>query len=243
VSARVLVPLAGTAPGPLRIDGAPFHHLRVLRVATGDRLEVFDGRGRAWDAEVLAVERDHALVRLGAVRTAAAGRNIAIVQALPKADKLELVLQKGTELGAHAFHPAVSERSLIRLSDSAARARRERWQRIAEEAARQCGRHDVPVVHPVLPLVDAVCALAPGTRVLVLDEEEQTLRLSAAADAEPASALALVVGPEGGLSRSEIDALRGLGGAAVSLGPLVLRTETAALAALAVLRHRDGLLG
>jgi 16S rRNA (uracil1498-N3)-methyltransferase len=243
MSARVLVPLAGTAPDPLRIDGAAFHHLRVLRVARGDRLEVFDGRGRAWEAEVLALERDHALLRLGAVRTAPAGRSVAIVQALPKADKLELVLQKGTELGAHAFFPATSERSVIRLSDSAARTRRDRWQRIADEAARQCGRHDVPVVHPVLPLVDAVRGLTPGTRVLILDEEEQTLRLSGAADADPGGPVALVVGPEGGLARNEIDALRALGGAAVSLGPLVLRTETAALAALAVLRHRDGLLG
>jgi 16S rRNA (uracil1498-N3)-methyltransferase len=242
VSTRLLVPLAAGAPDPLRIDGASFHHLRVLRVAAGDRIEVFDGRGRAWEAEVLAVERDHAVVRLGEARTAPAGRTIAIVQALPKADRLELVLQKGTELGAAAFHPAVAERSLVRLSPSAAEVRRERWQRIAAEAARQCGRHDVPTVHPLLPLVAAVRALASGTRVLVLDEEEQGLRLTDATG-EPDAALALVVGPEGGLTRAEVDALRALGGRSVSLGPLVLRTETAALAALAVLRHRDGLLG
>jgi 16S rRNA (uracil1498-N3)-methyltransferase len=240
---RILVPLASSTSGPLRIEGAPLHHLRVLRVGVSDRLEVFDGRGHAWDAEVVAVEADHVLVSLGEVRIAPAGRAISIVQALPKADKLELVLMKGTELGAHAFHPVSSERSLIRLSGTAAEARRVRWQRIVAEAARQCGRLDVPVVHPTLPLLEAVAELPPGTAVLVLDEEERAVRLVAAAPVEAGAPLGLVIGPEGGLARSEVDGLRGLGAIAVSLGPLVLRTETAALAAVAVLRHRDGLLG
>jgi len=238
---RLLVPLGGPAPAELRVDGAAFHHLRVLRVAEGEALEVFDGKGRAFDARVLAVEKDHARLRLGPPRTVSPGRPIDIVQALPKGDKLELVLQKGTELGAHAFYPVLSERSVLRLSPARADERRKRWQRIVSEAARQCGRSDVPVVHPVRSLVEAVQALPAGTRVLVLDEEEREVRLAAAAGAE--AALALVIGPEGGLSRAELNSLRSLGAVAVSLGPLVLRTETAALAGLAVLRHADRLLG
>ena len=240
---RLLVPDAGHAAGPVRVVGEAFHHLRVLRVAAGDRLEVFDGKGRAWEAEVLSVEPDAALLHLGAPRTAHRGRHITLVQALPKADKLELVLQKGTELGAHAFFPAASERSVVRLQGASAEARRVRWQRIVEEAARQCGRSDVPTVHPVRGLLDAVRALAPTTRVLLLDEEEKVVRLTEAASLDASAPLALVVGPEGGLSRAEVEALRALGGVCVSLGPLVLRTETAALAALAVLRHAEGLLG
>jgi 16S rRNA (uracil1498-N3)-methyltransferase len=241
VSARILVHLAGPTPAEVRVEGAAFHHLRVLRVEKGERLEAFDGSGRAFDAEVLAVEKDHALLRLGPARTVAPGRPIDIVQALPKGDKLELVLQKGTELGAHAFHPVVSERSVLRLSPARAEERRRRWQRIVSEAARQCGRNDVPVVHPVRPLVDAVRALPIGTRVLVLDEEERRVRLAEAAGRD--APLALVIGPEGGLSRAEVSALNDLGAALVSLGPLVLRTETAALAGIAVLRHADRLLG
>jgi 16S rRNA (uracil1498-N3)-methyltransferase len=237
------VPQAGQATGPVRVEGDAFHHLRVLRLGPGDALEVFDGKGRAWEAEVLEVSRDSATVRLGPLRKASTGRHVSLLQALPKADKLELVLQKGTELGVHAFFPVVSERSVMRLTEAAAETRRVRWQRIADEAARQCGRADVPAVHPVEGLLAAVRALPPTTRVLVLDEEERTLGLAQAAAADARAPLALVVGPEGGLERAEVDALRELGAVSVSLGPLVLRTETAALAALAVLRHREGVLG
>jgi 16S rRNA (uracil1498-N3)-methyltransferase len=243
VGPRLLVPHAGRASGPVRVEGEAFHHLRVLRLGAGDSLEVFDGEGHAFEAEVLSVEADGAVLRLGAARTGHRGRHVTLVQVLPKADKLELVLQKGTELGAHAFFPATSERSVVRLHGPGAEARRVRWQRIVEEAARQCGRSDVPTVHGVRGLLEAVRALAPTTRVLLLDEEERVLRLSEAAAQDAGAPLALVVGPEGGLARTEVEALRALGGTSVSLGPLVLRTETAALAALAVLRHHEGLLG
>jgi 16S rRNA (uracil1498-N3)-methyltransferase len=240
---RLFVPLAAGGASPLRVEGEAFHHLRVLRVGVGDSLEVFDGKGGAWEAEVVELQRDAALLRLGKARTAHRGRSISLVQVLPKAEKLEFVLQKGTELGAHAFWPALSERTVLKLEGAKAEARRARWQRIVEEAARQSGRTDVPTVHAVRGLLEAVRALPPLTRVLVLDEEEKTLGLARAASEDVGAPLALVVGPEGGLARTEVDALRALGGVAVSLGPLVLRTETAALAALAVLRHLDGLLG
>src|SRR5450631_4409597 len=133
---RLLVAHASTTEGPLRVEGDGFHHLRVLRLGPGDSLEVFDGKGRVWEAEVLAVERDFALLRLGKGRTAEASRPVSLVQALPKADKLELVLQKGTELGAHAFYPVVSERSVVRPSAASTESKRVRWQRIVDEAAR-----------------------------------------------------------------------------------------------------------
>jgi 16S rRNA (uracil1498-N3)-methyltransferase len=243
VRPRLLLPHASSTPAPMRVEGTAFHHLKVLRLSPGDALEVFDGKGRAWAAEMASMEKDFALVRLGEARTEHVGRPVSLVQALPKADKLELVLQKGTELGAHAFYPVSTERSVVRLSASSAEARRTRWQRIADEAARQCGRADTPHVHAVQGLLDAVRALPPRTRVLVLDEEEKATGLAGAAAVDEGAPLALVVGPEGGLARAEVEALRTLGAVCVSLGPLVLRTETAALAALAILRHREGLLG
>jgi 16S rRNA (uracil1498-N3)-methyltransferase len=109
-----------------------------------------------------------------------------------------------------------------------------------EEAARQSGRTEIPEVTALRPLDEAVRALGPGFRLLVLDEEERAGRLGNAAGD---GAVALVVGPEGGLARDEVRLLRDLGGVPVSLGPLVLRTETAGIAALAVLRHLEGLLG
>jgi len=238
---RVL--LAEAWEGEHQLEGARFHHLAtVLRVRVGDGLEVFDGKGQVFDATVVTLGAESLTVRLSQPRSAPPTRQVTIVQGLPKADKLELVLQKGTELGATRFAPAMCERSVVKL-DGKEEAKRARWQRIAEEAARQCGRSDVPEVMTPAPLVALVRALPDSPRVLVLDEEERAVPLSQAAQAAGERPLALVIGPEGGLARGEVDALLALGAQPVTLGRLILRTETAALAALAVLRHLEGALG
>lgn len=238
---RVL--LSNAASGDVRVEGARLHYLaRVLRIEAGDSLEVFDGAGRAFDAHVKSMADDAAVLTLGAAKEAPAPRSITLVQGLPKGDKLELVLQKGTELGASGFVPAACERSVVKL-DGKEEKKRERWQRIVEEAARQCGRADVPQVAMPGKLIDAVKALGPDVAILVLDEEERAVPLSAAVASVGEKPLALVIGPEGGLSRNEVAALSSLGAIPVTLGRLILRTETAGLAALAVLRHLDGLLG
>ncbi|MEW5740522.1 MAG: 16S rRNA (uracil(1498)-N(3))-methyltransferase [Myxococcota bacterium] len=241
---RLLVP--GAAEGTLTVDGPRFHYLaRVLRLTAGDALEVFDGTGRAFDARVTAVAEASASLALGPSRAAPLPRALTVVQGLPKGDKLEWVLQKGTELGVSAFVPAACARSVVKLDAKAAASRVERWRRIVEEAARQCGRADVPPVTPPAPLLDAVAGLPDAPAVFVLDEAERAVSLSHAfaplRDAR--RPLALVVGPEGGLERAEVDALLTRGAVPVSLGRLILRTETAALAAVSVLRHLDGELG
>jgi 16S rRNA (uracil1498-N3)-methyltransferase len=242
---RLLVPHA--ASGPVTIDGLRRHHLvTVLRLREGDTLEVFDGRGTRFDGTVTAIGPTEARLTLTNPRAMPAARALTVVQGLPKADKLELVLQKGTELGAAVFAPAACARSVVKLDAPAKEhARRERWQRIVEEAARQCGRADVPRVLPVRPLEAAVAALEDAPAVFILDEEERALPLSVAAREalDARRPIALVIGPEGGLAREEVAALVARGAVPVTLGTLVLRTETAALAALAVLRHLDGDLG
>lgn len=238
---RLLVP--GASEGQVSVDGPRLHYLlNVLRVRAGDSLEVFDGEGSAFDAKVVSLGQLGGSLLLSGKREAPRPRSITIVQGLPKAEKLELVLQKGTELGASAFAPAACARSVVKL-DGKEEAKLARWQRIVEEAARQCGRATVPQVLPPRPLLQAVAALPGEPAVLVLDEEELALPLSTAVAALGARPLALVIGPEGGLTREEVNALRAKGAIGVTLGRLVLRTETAALAALAVLRHLDGELG
>jgi 16S rRNA (uracil1498-N3)-methyltransferase len=233
---RLLIP--GATEGQARLDGPRAHKLvHVLRSRVGDRVEVFDGAGAALDATLLEVGEGHVLLSLGPPRRAPASRAVAIVQALPKGDRLEWMLEKATELGASAFWPVVSERTVVKLAGRED-TKRDRWQRVVEEAARQCGRAEVPEVHRPGPLLDALPRLEG--QVLVLDEEERGVRLSDAAGLGP---LALVVGPEGGLARAEVEALVAAGAVPVSLGPSILRTETAALAALAVLRHLEGTLG
>jgi 16S rRNA (uracil1498-N3)-methyltransferase len=229
----------------VRISGEAAHHvLRVLRLSPGDALEVFDGRGHARAARIRAVEGAEAVVDLLEARDQPARRRVTVVQGLPKADKLDWVLQKCTELGASQLVPAVCQRSVVRLTVEKARERTERWQAIAAEAARQCGRNDVPPVRAPMPLATVPASLEAGTVLLVLDEEERAVRLgSVLRRLPPGAPLALVAGPEGGLTREEVEALVAAGATAVSLGTLVLRTETACLAALAIVRHLDGELG
>jgi len=230
------------APARVRVEGPAFRHLKVARVAPREAVEVFDGRGKAWAATVESVGNDHAVLALGARRSEDAGRRILLLQGLPKGEKLDWVLQKTTELGVAAVWPLALARSVVKLQPEVARKRHVRWQRIAEEASRQSGRADVPEIGPLRTLDAALAALPPGMQLLVLDEEERARRLSDAAvgDGRP---LALIIGPEGGLERAEVEQIRRAGGEAVTIGSRVLRTETVGLVALAVLQHRDGLLG
>jgi 16S rRNA (uracil1498-N3)-methyltransferase len=236
--------LHGAGEGAHTVSGAPFHYVvQVLRAQVGEAFEVFDGAGTVFDAKVTQVEATSATLSLGPGRPRPAGREFIVVQGLPKGDKLELVLQKGTELGATAFLPAACERSIVKLEGKEAK-KLERWQRIVEEAARQSRRADVPRVLESCPLKQALAALPAGTAVFVLDEEERAVPLGQAfASVPPGVPVAIVIGPEGGLTREEVQGLVAQGARGVTLGALVLRTETAALAALSVLRHLDGVLG
>ncbi|MFY0564393.1 16S rRNA (uracil(1498)-N(3))-methyltransferase [Archangium lansingense] len=242
---RLFVPLPEPAPPEVTLSGERRHYLvHVLRLVEGSSLEVFDGAGRAFEARVASLDADAVRLVLGEARHTPPPRPLHILQGLPKGDKLELVLQKGTELGATAFHPVATARSVVKLEPKRAEERTTRWTKIVEEAARQCRRNDMPIVHPPRPLVDAARSLAPGTTLLVLDEEESAVPLSEAfRSCAPGSPVALVVGPEGGLAREEVSALRALGARPVTLGRRILRTETAALAALAVMGFLDGELG
>lgn len=240
---RLLAPLPAPEIDTLRVDGERLHYLtRVLRLTPGAGLQVFDGAGHVRAATLERIEPDHAWLKLGEPITAAQGAPITIVQAMPKGEKLEWILQKGTELGAAGFVLADSRRAVVKLDPRKADDRLKRWRKIVEEAARQCGRADVPSVDGPVPLVDCARGLPTGTRVLILDEEERQTRLATELARDDAP-VALVIGPEGGLDREEVQALVSRGATPVTLGVRVLRTETASVAALAVALHVRGELG
>jgi 16S rRNA (uracil1498-N3)-methyltransferase len=212
----------------------------VLRLEEGAEIEVFDGQGGRYRARLAGPGR----LRIeGRMAQQARPLDVVLVQALAKGEKFDLVVQKATELGAARLLPLAAERAVVRLDPSRGQSRAERWRRIAQESARQCGRADVPLIDEPCGWEGVFSLLRgdPERRGLLLDPEERELRLGAAARGAPK--LLLAVGPEGGFSPEERNRARREGILPVALGPLVLRTETAGLAALAVVLHVHGALG
>lgn len=209
------------------------HHIaRVLRLRPGARIAIFDGR-REVDAELLAVgEVTVTAAKTGAPRAAARPVDLVLLQGVTRGPKMDLVVRMMTEIGASAVHPVVTERSVTDPGP----ARVERWRRIAREAAKQCGRADVPAIYPPAALADALAAAGP-TDLLVVPWERATQPLGAAIRGRAFASAAVLIGPEGGLTVAEVDRARAADGVVVSLGPLILRAETAGLVATAMLLY------
>jgi 16S rRNA (uracil1498-N3)-methyltransferase len=233
---RVHLPPERIEPGRGRLTPEARHYLAdVLRLGPGAPVEVFDGEGGRYPGRL---EDGLDTVALGPREEARAGApEIALLFALAKGEKLDLVVQKATELGAARIVPFAAARSVVRLAAAKAEERAGRWRKIAEEAARQCGRADVPAVSAPVALDAALAGLPAGTASFVFHPGGVPL---SHADAAGAPGLAAVVGPEGGLTEEELAACRRARATAVSLGPRVLRAETAAIVAVALLQERFG---
>ena len=230
----------GREEAVLRGDEAR-HAARVLRLRVGERLLVADGRGRVAEATAVAVGHDEVRAQVTALRTLEPRRPaLTVVVGLVKGAKLDLVVQKLTELGVERVAPALCRRSVVAWDAARRAAARQRLAAVALAAAKQSRRALVPEVTPVADLADQVAA-APPPRLVCWEEGSRPL--SAALPAEPPAALTLVVGPEGGLEAAEVAACQAAGAEPVTLGPLVLRAETAAIAATAAVAFRYGHLG
>ena len=199
----------------------------VLRMKPGDQLALFDGSGPEWLGELVGVGKE-ATVKLIERRDGPAGprRRVTLCQALLKGERMEWVLQKGTELGVEAFQPVLTERVVAQKAEVP-----ERWRRIVTEAAEQCGRTDVPAVRT--PVALAAALAAAGAHVFCWESERTATLWDHLARGAP-QRLTVHVGPEGGFSDAEAQRARERGAAVVSLGPLILRAETAAVAASAL---------
>ncbi|MGK7294679.1 MAG: 16S rRNA (uracil(1498)-N(3))-methyltransferase [Candidatus Wenzhouxiangella sp. M2_3B_020] len=223
----------------LALDERAAHHVvRVLRRRTGDRVVVFDGRGVEAEAEIVAAHRRHGC-QVRVIEAAPVSREsplrVELVQAMAKGEKPDWVVQKATELGVAAIRPVITARGDVRPDDD--RRRLARWREIAVNACEQCGRTVLPEVHPVVELPDLEVdaservMLVPGADIPLGEFELRDCRL------------AIAVGPEGGFDDADLELLARGDFAAVGLGPRVLRTETAGLAALAIVQTRFGDLG
>ncbi|MFB3820107.1 MAG: 16S rRNA (uracil(1498)-N(3))-methyltransferase [Candidatus Methylomirabilales bacterium] len=229
---RFFVPPADIREGWVAFSAAQAHQIRhVLRLRPGEGVIVFDGTGREIEA---ALDGGPGALRARVRRerrAAAAGPRILLAQVLPRGAAMDQIVQQATELGAAALVPLLAERSVRQAVERAPR-----WARIMREAAEQCGRADLPALHAPLPLGQFLAALAPDSPLVVCAPEAGQGLLAAARAVAGASRVTLLVGAEGGLSDAETRQLQGRGALFASLGPHLLRTPTAALAALAVLQ-------
>ncbi|SDS54107.1 16S rRNA m(3)U-1498 methyltransferase [Pseudomonas asplenii] len=228
---------APLSPGEHQLPEAQAHYIgRVLRMAEGDALQVFDGSGNEFLGSLLEVGKKHVRVQL---TETFAGQpdsplHLHLGQGLSRGERMDWAIQKATELGVSEITPIVSERCEVRLKDERADKRLAHWRQIAISACEQCGRSTLPVIHPPL-LLNEWLKQTEAELKLVLHPVAEPLT----SHPKPAS-LAFLIGPEGGLSDAEVEQAARAGYWTARLGPRVLRTETAPVVALAVAQQLWG---
>ncbi|MGB9867341.1 MAG: 16S rRNA (uracil(1498)-N(3))-methyltransferase [Bacillota bacterium] len=227
------------------LDPEQSHHLvRVLRARPGERFTVV-AEGVEYTCALVGLEGGLAVAQVLQEQPARGEPRVrlTLLQGLPKGDKMDTVVQKGTEIGVAEFVPVTTSRSVVRLEPAKARSRVERWQRIAQEAAQQCGRGAVPRVWPLMTWEEAVLWGCRVDLALVPWEEGGEPLKGVLEGAMGAMSVAIFIGPEGGLTGGEVELARKNGARVVSLGPRVLRTETAGLVSATAVLFAFGELG
>ena len=233
----------------IAITGGDAHHLaHVMRAQIDDVITVVDAAGQAAEMAVTALTRDAVHLHMQRVLPAeTADREVILVQALLKGEKMDFVVQKAAELGAVCVCPIVTEHVVVRYDAKKVAAKVARWQKIADEAAKQCGRRTLMRVAPVVSLTellrDSAYIGAADTATIFCYEQEERQSMRTVLRGTEARRVTLIVGAEGGFSPAEAAAVTATGGQSVSLGHRILRAETASLTALAVTQYELGNLG
>jgi 16S rRNA (uracil1498-N3)-methyltransferase len=232
---RFFVPPGAIQEGSVEFSPAQAHQLaRVLRLSEGAQVSILDGTGREWTANLTLSTARRASARLlvEQPQVSLPRPRITLAQVVPRGAAMDLIVAKAAELGAAAIQPVEAAHSVRRGSERAPR-----WRRILVEAAEQCGRRDLPTLGDACTLERLIQSHPPDRPLLACHGGERVPPLPAVcADLRGATALTLLVGGEGGLTSEEVARVKAHGARLVSLGPRLLRAETAALAALAVLQ-------
>lgn len=235
---------------PSRIQGDRFsldpleaHHvLRVLRKKLGDQLTFFDGEGHRFEGQLTVADLPSNRVEGQIFRWLPLEQHsasIVLVQGLPKGPKWDYVIEKAVELGVDAIVPFLGERSPIELDKKAATTKVERWSRVAQSAAKQCNRASVPLISVPQPLMSLDEPLSRGS-IIVCSTDGEVVQMKQALASIGAGRIFVVIGPESGFSSTELTWLKGKKAQFASLGTLTLRTETAGLVAITLIRHLMG---
>ena len=228
-------------PDALVLTGGEAHHARnVLRLEPGNRVALFNGNGREATAEVSGVTSSRIELRkLHETATPPLRCQITLGQAIPKGKNMDLIVQKAVELGAAEIVPIISDRTVVRLGSEESEQKRNKWQAIAVEAAKQCGQNWLPQVKTPRPMAEFFADAARHELRLIgsLQPDAQQLKnILAETDQRPASVL-MMVGPEGDFTPAELNVARANGCRPITLGPIILRVETAAIYCLSVLSY------
>jgi 16S rRNA (uracil1498-N3)-methyltransferase len=239
---RFYIPPFAWNPDRLALDSSEAHHaVDVLRMKAGDRATVFNGEGAEAEVEVVKATRQGVELRkVSLQKTPALSCRITLGQAIPKGKNMELILEKATELGAAEIAPLISERTIVRGTEAEHERKQHKWQRVVIEACKQCGQNWVPKVHAARTPKALFESGAKYDLMLIasLQSDAKALKqhLAEFSGGKPRSVLVLV-GPEGDFTPAEMSLAKTHGCRALTLGPIILRTETAALYCLSVLNH------
>ena len=228
----------------VRITGSDVKHIKnVLRMRTGEELSVSNGVDRKeYRCGIEELGEEEILCRIRFMKEADVElpSKVYLFQGLPKGDKMELIVQKAVELGAYEIIPVAARRAVVKLDEKKAKHKRERWQGIAEAAAKQSRRKIVPEVKPVMGMKEAIAyASEMDVRLIPYEMAEGMERTKEIISAmEPGQTIAVFIGPEGGFEESEIEAAENAGICPITMGKRILRTETAGLAVLAWIMYQ-----
>jgi 16S rRNA (uracil1498-N3)-methyltransferase len=247
---RYFIPKQQFLENTVIISGDDAHHIvRVMRAQVGDAFICCDGEGQEVIAEISELSKDQVEANIveRIERSNEAAVEVWIAQSLPKGDKMETVIQKCTEIGAHRFIPFVSERTVVQLDAKKEGKRLERWRKIAKEAAEQAHRSRIPLIDSVLTWKQLLAQAAEADIAMICYEKEEGRQigdlLSKAAETLAVKKLLLIIGPEGGFTSKEVEAAEQAGANAVGLGRRILRTETAAMVGLTCIYYQTGEMG
>lgn len=236
---RFIIPSPPAAATEVTLDGDLYRHLiTVLRLKPGCQVNLATPAGDSFTGEIRTVSGGSVTLAIcpHERRNAQSPLRIVLYQGMPKSDKLELIIQKATELGVARIVPFPAERSITRIPDQRLPERLSRWQRIAAEAARQSGAA-IPEIVPAVSLASALATCDTDLRLLPWEDEKTSQLQQILATAPVPSSVAILIGPEGGFPLAEVTLAKSFGFQTVSLGPRILRTETAGFTLMAILQH------
>ena len=243
---RFYVPQARIEKGMLRVEGDEVRHIRkVLRLKTGDEVVVFNGAAREYEGTIIKEGSSSVMIMVQSILSSKSESplEISLAQSLLKGEKMDYLIQKATEMGVNRIIPFFSSRTVPLLEESRRLKRYHRWERIAVEASKQCGRGIVPKIDPIQDFFKMVQTAAQDSLRLILWEKEGSRLKEILRGSKEKTKIFFVVGPEGGITQEEVEHARREGFIPVHLGRRILRSETSSLCILSILQYECGDIG